>query len=138
MRTRHTEATTDLLRMALENPLLVIREMNNRSLYEFIKYFWPVVSAHEFHGNWHIEYLCKQLEDVAEQVSRHEPKKHDIIINVPPGTTKTITCSIMFPIWCWTRWHWMRFICSSYSSQLSLESATYSRDLVLSQMFQEV
>lgn len=41
----------------------------------------------------------------------------------------------MFPVWCWTQWHWMRFIISSYSAALSLESAEYSRDLVRSDAF---
>lgn len=130
--------TADLLHYAIQNPLHVQREINNRSLYEFIKFFFPVVSPHEFSGNWHIEFLCRELEEVAERVSRHEPKKHDLVINVPPGTTKTITCSIMFPVWCWTKWPWMRFICSSYSAALSLESATYSRDLIMSQPFMDI
>lgn len=138
VRTSHSQDTTDILRAALENPLRVQRELNNRSLYEFIKYFWPIASPHEFSGNWHIEYLCKELEKVAQRVANREKKEYDLIINVPPGTTKTITCSIMFPVWCWTKWPWMRFICSAYSASLSLESATYSRDLILSGLFQEL
>ena len=114
------------------------REINNRSLFEFIKYFWPQISNDEFRSNWHIEYLCKELEQVAERVAKGLPREYDLIINVPPGTTKTITCSIMFPVWCWTRWYWMRFITASYSSALSLESAEYSRDLVRSDVFRRI
>lgn len=129
---------TQLIEQAIRHPYAVIRELNNRSLYHFLQYFWPVVSAHKFQPNWHIEYLCKELEQIAEAVGRREPRKHDLIINVPPGSTKTITCSIMFPVWCWTRWHWMRFITASYSSALSLESAEYARDLIRSPLFQEI
>lgn len=114
------------------------REKNNRSLFEFMKYFWPQVSNDTFKSNWHIEYLCKELEKIAIRVAKGLPKEYDLIINVPPGTTKTMTCSIMFPVWCWTRWHWMKFITASYSSPLSLESAEYSRDLILSDAFKEV
>ena len=114
------------------------REINNRSLFEFIKYFWPQISNDEFHSNWHIEYLCKELEQVAERVANNKPREYDLIINVPPGTTKTITCSIMFPAWCWTKWYWMRFITASYSSPLSLESAEYSRDLIKSEAFKQI
>lgn len=114
------------------------REINNRSLFEFMKYFWPQVSNDEFKSNWHIEYLCKELEKVAIRVAKNLPCKYDLIINVPPGTTKTMTCSIMFPVWCWTQWYWMRFITASYSSPLSLESAEYSRDLIWSDAFREV
>ncbi len=115
-----------------------VREINNRSLFEFIKYFWSVVSNDEFKANWHIEYLCKELEQLAKQVADNEPRDHDLIINVPPGTTKTITCSIMYPAWCWSQWYWMRFICASYSAALSLESAEYCRDLVRSDKFREI
>ncbi|MBU2685544.1 MAG: phage terminase large subunit, partial [Gammaproteobacteria bacterium] len=82
--------------------------------------------------------LCLELEKEAYRVARGLPREYDLIINVPPGTTKTITCSIMFPAWCWTKWFWMRFITASYSAALSLESAEYSRNLIMSDAFKEV
>ena len=118
--------------------LLAIREDNNRSLFEFIKYFWSTISSETFKPNWHIEYLCKELEREAYRVAEGRPRVYDLIINVPPGTTKTITCSIMFPAWCWTKWYWMRFITASYSSTLALESAEYSRDLIKSEAFRQI
>jgi len=124
--------------LALQNPMAVVRELNNRSFYHFLEYFWPVVSSHTFVTNWHIEYLCKELEKVAERVGNREHREYDLVVNVPPGSTKTIICSIMFPAWCWTKWYWMRFICGSYASNLSLESAEYCRELVRSPMFQEI
>lgn len=120
---------------AVVNPLLIRREINNRSLYKFMQWFWSEVSTDSFKPNWHIELLCSELEQIAYRVAANQPKLHDLIINIPPGTTKTITCSIMFPVWCWTRWHWMRFITASYSAALSLESAEYSRDLIRSTKF---
>lgn len=132
------ESKKERMRVLLENPLLIIRELNNRSFYHFLQYFWPVVSAHQFQPNWHIEYLCGELEHIAYRVAEKKPKEYDVIINVPPGSTKTITCSIMFPVWCWTRWWWMRFICASYSGALSLESAESCRELVRSGKFQEL
>ena len=126
----------DRMKQSLENPLLIIRELNNRSLYHFLQWFWPVISNQEFRGNWHLELLCKELELVAERVGNRQEKLHDLIINIPPGTTKTVLCSIMFPTWCWTKWYWMRFITASYSSALALESAEYCRDIIRSSQFQ--
>jgi predicted phage terminase large subunit-like protein len=126
------------VQQALLNPLAITRELNNRSLYHFLQCFWPLVSAHDFTPNWHIEYLCSELEILAERVAKREAKEYDLIINVPPGTTKTITCSIVFPVWCWTKWFWMRFICASYSGALSLESADYCREIIRSAQFQEL
>lgn len=123
---------------ALSNPARLQRELNNRSLYEFVKWGWDEVSGHPFVTNWHIPYLCLELEKIAENVGNRRKKLYDLLINIPPGSTKTILCSVMFPAWCWTKWHWMRFITISYSSQLSLESAEYSRDLIRSTRFKEV
>ena len=129
----------DRVQQLIDNPLLIQRELNNRSLHEFLLWAWPELSSGQtFKSNWHIAYLCRELEEVAMRVGNKQLKKHDLLINVPPGSTKTILCSIVFPVWCWTRWYWMRFITASYSSQLSLESAEYSRDLIKSQRFQEM
>ena len=136
--TRETISKQDIFREIVLHPLLAQRELNNRSLYEFLQYFFPVVSSHTFQPNWHIKFLCEELEEIARRVINKEPKKHDMIINVPPGSTKTILVSIMFPAWVWTQAHWMRFITASYSSQLSLESADYCRDLIRSAKFKEL
>ncbi len=135
---RTKEPKAERARAALEDPLFIQREINNRSLYEFIQFFWPVISNDEFKPNWHIKILCKELEEIAYRVANRLDKKHDLIINIPPGTTKTITCSIMFPVWCWTKWHWLRFITASYSGALALESAEYSRDLIKNDLFKLV
>lgn len=127
----------------VKNPLLAIRELNNRSFYNFLKFMWPAYSSERFQDNWHIKYVCDQLQEVAEQTAeqrsnRQKERVDDMIINVPPGTTKTTMVSIMFPAWCWTRWYWMEFIGLSYSSTLSLEAAEAQRDLIRSDRFKAV
>lgn len=127
----------------MANPWLGVRELNNRSFYEFLKCFWSEVSTEEFQGNWHIKLMCDELQDLAEKVanerSAHYKKQlEDLIINVPPGSTKTTTVMIMFPVWCWTRWYWMKFIGLSYAATLSLESAEQCRDLMYSDKFQTI
>jgi len=127
-----------IVKSLIKNPYAVIRELNNRSLYNFVKFFWSEYSTDPFSDNWHIEYICKELQKVAERVALRKIKKHDLIINIPPGTSKTSTIIIMFPDWCWTRWHWMRFISASYGADLSLESAEYARDIIRSEKFQAI
>lgn len=73
---------------------------------------------------------------MAHRVAKGLPKEYDLIINVPPGTSKTAIVSIMFPAWCWIKWYWFRFIALSYSSDLSLESADYCREIIRSEKFQ--
>lgn len=136
--TRNKSAKADMMQEIIKNPYAIRRELNNRSLYQFLQYFWPLVSPHTFSPNWHIEYLCGELEKLAQDVADRKPRKYDLIINVPPGTTKSATCSHIFPAWCWTKWHWMKFITGSYSSALALESADYCRDIIKSNRFQQL
>lgn len=126
------------LQVGLENPALLIREMNNRSLHHFVRWAWPILISQPYVDNFHIIYLCQELEKVAYQVGERKPKIHDLLINVPPGSTKTLLCTILFPVWCWTKWHWMRFITASYSGGLALESAESSRDLIKSEEFKQI
>ena len=123
-------------REALQHPLASMRALTKGSLFYFIQYFWDTYSQDTFISNWHIPFLCEELEEVARRVARGERKLYDLIINISPGTTKTATVSIFFPVWCWVNWYWMRFITSSHSATLSLESAEYSRDIIRSEKFQ--
>jgi predicted phage terminase large subunit-like protein len=134
------EKTRDkAVQQALQDPYAAIRNLGGLSLFEFLKVFWDQVSEDEFKPNWHIPYLCSNLEKIARDVRDQKPREYDLIINIPPGTTKTIVCSIMFPVWCWAEvGHWMRFICSSYSAALSLESAEKSRDIIRSAKFNAI
>lgn len=110
-------------------------EKCRRDLGYFIRYFWEEIASDDLVWNWHIDYLAKELMDIAKQVALGKPRQHDLIINIPPGTTKSITASVMFPVWCWINWPWMRFIAASYSGALALEHAETSRELVRSELF---
>ena len=121
----------------IQDVSIIKAERCKRSLYHFIQEFWPEVSNDEFIPNWHIKYIADLLQGLAKDVAEGKPRKYDLVLNVPPGSTKTITCSIMFPVWCWINWYWMRFITASYSAALSLESAEYSRDLMRSDKFKK-
>ena len=129
----------EIIQQAIGDPVASIRGIIKNNLYEFERYFWSEYSRDEFKPNWHIEdVICPELEKVARRVADNKPKEYDLIFNVPPGTTKTATVSIFFPIWCWVNWFWMRFITSSHSSPLSLESAEYSRDVIRSEKFKQI
>ena len=118
----------------LSNPVSVLKTLK-LSLYEFLKVFWNEVTEDEFKDNWHIKYLCDELQKLAERVAENKPKLYDLVINIPPGTSKTTITSIMFPIWCWTRWYHFKFITASHNSALSLESAEKSRNIINSDKF---
>lgn len=113
-------------------------ERCRQDFFYLLQLFWPEICTDDLILNWHIEYLCNQLMEIARQVGDKKPKLHDLIINIPPGTTKSLICTVMFPVWCWINWYWMRFIALSYSGSLALEHAEMSRDLVKSDKFRKL
>lgn len=127
-----------VLKEALEDPFSAISSLGGLTLHEFLQVFWNEISDDPFRDNWHIQYLCDELEKVAERVGRREEKAYDLIINIPPGTTKTTIVSVMFPVWCWTKWYWIKFITGSYSDDLALQNAEKSRNIMRSDKFKRM
>ncbi len=114
-----------------------IRAVTKASFYDFVLEFWPVICTDPFVPNWHIEYLCAELQQLAEDVKRRRPRKHDLVINVPPGSTKSTICSQLFNAWVWASgFPSARFISVSYAKELALKDAVRTRDVVLSDLYQ--
>lgn len=120
---------------ALEAPASIVRELCDREFYFFLQHFWPAICHDPYQDNWHIRYLCSEVQSVAERVAKREDNPYDLIINVPPGTSKSSICSVFFPVWCWTRWPWMRFLTFSYNQQVAIKSADASKKIIESEMF---
>ncbi len=113
----------------------LFRGVCRESFYDFLRHFWSEFIPVKPVWNWHIEFLCDELQTVAERVFANKPKEYDLIINISPGTTKSSICSIAFPAWCWTRMPHSRFICASYTDKLALDLSRKCRDVVLSEKY---
>jgi predicted phage terminase large subunit-like protein len=114
------------------------RNVCTKSFYAFVKRFWDVVVPEEPVWNWHIKVICDEMQAVAERVFKGLPKEYDLVINVPPGSTKSTICSIMFPAWVWTRMPTARLICGSYSYSLGMDLSRKSRDIVQSDKYDQL
>ena len=113
----------------------LVASITKESFFEFVVEFWDTIIVEEPVFNWHIEYLCNELQYVAERVFRGLSKKYDIIINIAPGSTKSTIVSQMFPAWCWTRFPSSRFICASYAKEVALKDSIKTRDIVQSEKY---
>lgn len=91
------------------------REYCRRKLKNFVKFFWSTVVPNDLVWNWHMDALCDEIQAVDEQVFLRKPKLHDLIINVPPGTSKTKICSVMATAWEFARKPDLRIFVGSYS-----------------------
>lgn len=111
-------------------------ELCSRSFFYFLQEFWDVIIPETPIYNWHIEYLCEQLQKMVFKVRDREDKDSDIIINIPPGTTKSTICTVMLPAWAWTIDPTLRIMTVSYASSLSTDHAVKSRDIIRSSKYQ--
>jgi predicted phage terminase large subunit-like protein len=85
--------------------------------------------------NWHIEYLCKELQKIVERVANREDKLYDLVINIPPGTSKSTIVTVMLPAWSWIIDPRIRNLTASYSASLSTDHAIKSRDIIKSDKY---
>lgn len=115
--------------------LKVVADQCKRSFFYFVQTFWDVVIKEEPSYNWHIPFLCDELQRLSVSIVAREPKPYDLIVNIPPGTTKSTIVTIMFPAWLWTQDATLRIITNSYSGGLSIEHATKSKDIIQSDKF---
>lgn len=108
------------------------------SFWEFVKEFWDEIIPEKPVWNWHIKYLCNMIQSEVEKVFRGEPREHDIIINVPPGTTKSTIFSVMLNAWALTRMPSFKFLGASYAYNLAQDLSRKTRDLVKCAKYQRL
>lgn len=100
------------------------------SLYEFYKQALPVIDGSGyFSDEWFMRVIAEHLENV------YYRKITKLLINVPPRLGKTSLISIAFPVWVWIHNPNEKFLCSSITSDLSLDIADKSRMLLMSDWF---
>ena len=115
----------------------LIASITRESFYEFIKEFWGQIIAETPVWNWHINYLAKELQYIAARVFAGKKKEYDLIINVPPGSTKSTLASIMFPAWTWTNMPSARYLGGSYVDTLAMDLSRRNKMLVESNKYKE-
>jgi predicted phage terminase large subunit-like protein len=102
------------------------------SLYEFVRQSWHVVEPGvPFIGGWHIEQICEHLE----ACSGGDLRK--LLINIPPRHSKSTIVSVMWPMWEWLTDPAQKFLCASYSGNLSIRDNLKARRLIQSPWYQD-
>lgn len=121
-------------------------ELCRRKFSRFVKEFWSIVVKEELVWEPHMEVLCEEIQRVYERVFLQPdpndpakqirlPKQYDLIINIPPGLSKSTIVTIMAPVWGWTRDASLRHITGSYSDALATEHSVKARDIIKSDKF---
>lgn len=115
------------------------KELYKRSFYEFFKSAWHVVEPGvPYVDNFHIKVICDHLQAVAEGKRLPDDELlNRLIINVPPGHAKTLTCCVMFPTWVWTQWPSKKILLVGYNARIVTQAHEKSRILIESSWYQE-
>lgn len=98
----------------------------------FVKRAWHVVEPNTYRHSWHLDAMCAHLE----AVSRGEIR--DLVICVPPGASKSLIASTLWPAWDWATVNpARRFLAATYGQELTDKNAKLHRDLVASDWYRE-
>jgi predicted phage terminase large subunit-like protein len=99
----------------------------------FVREAWHVLepNATYLHG-WHIDAICEHLEVISNGGLIR------LLINVPPGTMKSLIVSVLWPAWEWGPLGRpsLRYLSTSYSENYAKRDCRRMRDLVNSEWYQ--
>lgn len=112
--------------------IAIEREACSRDFTWFVREAWKIVEpGAELKWNWHMDVLCAYI------TAYHERRIKRLILNVPPGTMKSLLVSVMAPAWAWTRWPERRYINLTNEKELASRDSLRMRDIVQSDWYQE-
>ncbi len=119
------------------NPNEAIMRMDQadseEKLIDFIGHFWECVEpARPFIRGWAIEAICDHLEAV------HRGEIRRLLMNVPPGFMKSLATDVFYPAWEWgpRNQPWKRYVCASYSQDLTVRDNVRTRIVMNSPKYQ--
>jgi predicted phage terminase large subunit-like protein len=107
----------------------------SRTLSGFIREAWHVLEPSQpfIHG-WHLDAIAEHLTAITDgQINR-------LLINVPPGTMKSLLAGVLWPAWEWgpRGLPSMRYLGSSYSEDYAKRDNRRMRDLVTSEWYRSL
>lgn len=104
------------------------------SLSSFTKAAWHVLEPGQpYKHGWHLDAISDHLEAVTQgQILR-------LLINIPPGTMKSLSVGVMWPAWEWgpQGLPHMRYLGTSHSLPLGIRDNLKMRRLITSEWYQE-
>lgn len=136
----------EISRAAKERALELIRERERRldrdrcegRLIDFVQGGWKYIDPNPYVHGWHLEAVAEHLEAVVRGEIRN------LLINVPPRTSKSSITSVAFPAWVWAQRDTgplsgpqVQFLFASYSHSISMRDSVKTRRLVESPWYQD-
>ncbi len=103
------------------------------SLAGFVREAWHILEPEAVYvHNWHIDAICEHLEAVTDgRINR-------LLINVPPGSSKSLIVSVLWPAWEWGpkgRCS-LRYLTTAFNDGPVKRDTRKCRDLIISDWYQ--
>jgi predicted phage terminase large subunit-like protein len=111
------------------------------SLAAFVRQAWAVIEpGQKYQHGWHIDFICAHLEAITDGVELDTGELYNrLLINVPPGTMKSLLCGVFWPAWEWgpRNMPHLRYVCASHSLDLAIRDGLRMRRLITSEWYQK-
>lgn len=106
----------------------------------FIREAWHIIEPmQEYVHGWHIDMIAEHLEAITYGDLLAIGQENRLLINVPPGTMKSLLTSVFWPAWEWgpAGLPGLRYLTTSYQLEgLAIRDSRRMRDLVMSDWYQ--
>lgn len=103
----------------------------------FVREAWAVLEPNaKLVWNWHLDALCSHLEAIT--FGTMQPPR--LLANVPPGSSKSLICSVL-----WQAWEWgpcgkqsLRYLTTAFNDVPVKRDTRKCRDLILSEWYRSL
>jgi predicted phage terminase large subunit-like protein len=103
------------------------------TLAEFVSWAWPIVEpAHPMVWNWSMQVICDHVQAQAEGGKFGKPWTQNQLINISPGTSKSLIVCVFTHAWIWLWNPARRRYYASANPDVALRDSGRCRDLVTS------
>jgi predicted phage terminase large subunit-like protein len=105
-------------------------------LWRFVQAAWPVAEPDTaLKSNWHLEVMADHVQDV---LARAPGAPHNLVINVPPGASKSLVVCVFAPAWMWLHRPGWRAIFASGNPRVAVRDSLRTRDLIESEWYRSL
>lgn len=108
----------------------------SQSFAYFVKRAWPHIIPDKMVWNWHMDAICEHMQ----ALGTGGIPSNRLLINVPPGASKSTLVGIMYSAWLWgpggQPWH--RYIGVAHEQGLAVRDNRLTRELVTSEWYQRL
>jgi predicted phage terminase large subunit-like protein len=114
------------------------------SFADFFRQAWQVLEeSTDLVWNWHLTLMCCVAQAVffdwmrAKKDPEYQNKVRNVLVNLPPGSSKSRLWSVCLLAWMWTWWPGLKAVCLSVNDDAAMRDARDMRKLITSKWYVE-